>query len=275
MNDADKHKQSQTHGRRKHWVGPSRTEDEARKRMKAGKCVELIQNMITLVKLMTYELLLLVCLNGTIWKSMLTLHQWKKDCSQFGSSWIIGLSVGNRSDFQTPSSQTCGPQAKRRWTSIPLTRQRSLCIMLAAAATTAAYRKFTTLAVRHRKLFCAWNAIFAARWVLPACAAAAVHSDVSNSRHVAKHRVNSAAVWRDPLCHQMMKCLAWSTCASWTASPESAAAWGLVTWRARRCRGARNLPLTRFSTSKLNFCMQILSSLWSKAHFGDGKPQGF
>ena len=35
--------------------------------------------------------------------------------------------MGNRSDFQTPSSQTCGPQAKRRWISIPLTRQRSLC----------------------------------------------------------------------------------------------------------------------------------------------------
>ena len=140
-------------------------------------------------------------------------------------------------------------------------RDKGHCAMLAAAATTAAYRKFTTLAVRHRKLFCAWNAIFAARWVLPACAAAAVHSDVSNSRHVAKHRVNSAAVWRDPLCHQMMKCLAWSTCASWTASPESAAAWGLAIWSARRCRGARNLPLTRFSTSKSNFCMQIFSSL--------------
>eukprot|EP00434_Breviolum_minutum_P039268 symbB.v1.2.034866.t1/scaffold4574.1/size37803/1 len=106
----------------------------------------------------------------------------------------VGLSVGNRSDFQTPFSQTCRPQTKLRWISIPLTSQRSLCIMLAAAATTAAYRKFTRLAVRHRKLFCAWNAIFAARWVLPACAAAAVHSDVSNSRHVAKHRVNSAAV---------------------------------------------------------------------------------
>ena len=106
----------------------------------------------------------------------------------------VGLSVGNRSDFQTPSSQTCRPQSKPRWISIPLTSQRSLCIMLAAAATTAAYRKFTTLAVRHRKLFCAWNAIFAARWVRLACAAAAVHSDVSNSRHVAKHRVNSAAV---------------------------------------------------------------------------------
>ena len=186
----------------------------------------------------------------------------------------VGLSVGNRSDFQTPSSQTCRPQSKPRWISIPLTSQRSLCIMLAAAATTAAYRKFTTLAVRHRKLFCAWNAIFAARWVRLACAAAAVHSDVSNSRHVAKHRVNSAAVWRDPLCHQMMKCLAWSTCASWTASPESDAAWGLVTWSARRCHGARNL-LTRFSTSNLNFCMQWFSSLWSKAHFGDSKPQGF
>ena len=268
MNDADKHKQSQTHGRWKHWVGPSRTEDEARKRMKAGKCVELIQNMIAVVKLMN------CC---CVWMEPFENRCWLCTSGKRIAASLdqVGLSVGNRSDFQTPSSQTCGPQAKRRWTSIPLMRQRSLCIMLAAAATTAAYRKFTTLAVRHRKLFCAWNAIFAARWVLPACAAAAVHSDVSNSRHVAKHRVNSAAVWRDPLCHQMMKCLAWSTCASWTASPESAAAWGLVTWRARRCHGARNLPLTRFSTSKINFCMQIFSSLWSKAHFGDGKPQGF
>ena len=236
--------------------------------MKAGKCVELIQNMMQVVKLMN-------C--WCVWMEPFEIRCWLCTSGKRIAASLdqVGLSVGNRSDFQTPSSQTCGPQAKRRWTSIPLTRQRSLCIMLAAAATTAAYRKFTTLAVRHRKLFCAWNAIFAARWVLPACAAAAVHSDVSNSRHVAKHRVNSAAVWRDPLCHQMMKCLAWSTCASWTASPESAAAWGLVTWRARRCRGARKKPLTRFSTSKINFCMQIFSSLWSKAHFGDGKPQGF
>ena len=93
-------------------------------------------------------------------------------------------------------------------------RRRSLYIQHAAAAITAVCRKFVSLALQYRKLFCAWRLTFVARLVRLACAAAAVHSDVSNSRPVAKHRVNSFAVFTELLYHQMVKCLVCSMYAS-------------------------------------------------------------
>ena len=65
--------------------------------------------------------------------------------------------------------------------------------VLAAAATTVVCLKCTTLDVQHRKPSFALSATFAARLAHLACAVDAVHSDVSTSRHAAKHRASSSA----------------------------------------------------------------------------------
>ena len=134
-------------------------------------------------------------------------------------------------------------------------RRRSLYIQHAAAAITAVCQKFGSLALQYRKLFCAWRLTFVARLVRLACAAAAVHSDVSNSRHVAKLRVNSFAVFTELLYHQMVKCLVCSMYASWISTQDLVAAWGLVIWKA--WSGPRNhLP-----TSCTNQCWLCASKL--------------
>ena len=136
----------------------------------------------------------------------------------------------------------CRPQSRLGWTLTPLTSPRWLCTMLAAAATTVVCLKCTTLDVQHRKPSFALSATFAARLAHLACAVDAVHSDVSTSRHAAKHRASSSAAWRDPHSHPMMKCLACWTYASSIASPDLDAAWGWVTWRPSKCHGSLKLP---------------------------------
>ena len=136
----------------------------------------------------------------------------------------------------------CRPQSRLGWTLTPLTSPRWLCTMLAAAATTVVCLKCTTLDVQHRKPSFALSATFAARLAHLACAVDAVPSDVSTSRHAAKHRASSSAAWRDPHSHPMMKCLACWTYASSIASPDLDAAWGWVTWRPSKCHGSLKLP---------------------------------
>ena len=88
--------------------------------------------------------------------------------------------------------KTCQLQGKCRWT--PLTRPRSLCTVLAAAAMMAAFPSSTTSAAQHRRHCFAWRLMFAARQIHHACAADAVRLGASRSLHAAKHRASSFAV---------------------------------------------------------------------------------
>ena len=166
-----------------------------------------------------------------------------EDCSHFGSSQVRPPAVLKVFQATTLSSVArCRPQSRLGWTLTPLTSPRWLCTMLAAAATTVVCLKCTTLDVQHRKPSFALSATFAARLAHLACAVDAVPSDVSTSRHAAKHRASSSAAWRDPHSHPMMKCLACWTYASSIASPDLDAAWGWVTWRPSKCHGSLKLP---------------------------------
>ena len=113
-------------------------------------------------------------------------------------SITVGLARGKythdgRYACLTPEvGKTCQLQGKCRWT--PLTRPRSLCTVLAAAAMMAAFPSSTTSAAQHRRHCFAWRLMFAARQIHHACAADAVRLGASRSLHAAKHRASSFAV---------------------------------------------------------------------------------
>ena len=180
----------------------------------------------------------------------------------FRNHWLK-LDSGERSDFSAqslPSVARCSHQSKRRWTSTPSMSPRSLCTMPAAAAMMAVCQKCTTLDVQPRKPSYAWNATFAARLVLLACAVDAVHSDAWIWPHASKHRASAFAACPGLHSHQIMKCLACSTCASWIASPGPVAASGWVTWSARKCHGSQRQPRARRGiqgTDDLISCMEL------------------
>ena len=169
----------------------------------------------------------------------------------------------------------CRPQSRLGWTLTPLTSPRWLCTMLAAAATTVVCLKCTTLDVQHRKPSFALSATFAARLAHLACAVDAVHSDVSTSRHAAKHRASSSAAWRDPHSHPMMKCLACWTYASSIASPDLDAAWGWVTWRPSKCHGSlKPQHRTSLSNSQFNVLHGITTPLKRGGFWDHGNHKG-